>query len=96
MPSYKFTAHAQKDLQNIVDYTVNNWGDAQADKYIDGLVELITSLANNPALGARHDELKNGLLGFPYKSHKIYYTRTKAGIIISRVLHQHQNFEKML
>jgi|CXWL01.1.fsa_nt_gi toxin ParE1/3/4 len=96
MPRHKFTAHAQKDLLNIINYTVQNWGGVQADKYIDGLEVLAGNLANNPALGTCRDVLKKGLFSFPYQSHMLYYIRTKTGIIILRVLHQHQNLEKNL
>ncbi len=96
MPHYKFTAHAQKDLLNIINYTVQNWGGVQADKYIDGLEVLAVNLANNPTLGTRRDVLRKGLFSFPYQSHMLYYIRTRAGVTILRVLHQHQNLEKEL
>ena len=91
MPRHKFTAHAQNDLANIIDYTLQNWGAAQAEKYIDGLESLAAKLAHSPALGTRRDALQKGLLSFPYESHVLYYTRTKAGITIFRVIHQGMN-----
>ncbi len=94
MPHHKFTAHAQKDLVNIINYTIQNWGTVQANKYIDGLEALAANLANHPTLGTCRDDLKKGLFSFPYQSHMIYYISTKTGITISRVLHQHQSLEK--
>lgn len=96
MPRHRFTAHAQNDLTKIIDYTLQNWGAAQAEKYIDGLEKLAGKLAHSPALGKRRDSLKKDLLSFPYESHVLYYTNTKAGIIISRVLHQSMDIEKHL
>ncbi len=96
MPRHKFTAHAQKDLVNIIDYTIQNWGNDKADKYIDGLEKLAANLAKNPTLGTRRDSLKQGLFSFPYQSHMIYYISTNTGITISRILHQHQNLKKNL
>ncbi len=37
MPGYKYSAAAEADLNNIIDYTIQNWGVEQALKYIDGL-----------------------------------------------------------
>lgn len=96
MPRYKFAALAQKDLVNIINYTVQNWSEAQANKYIDGLETLAANLAKHPTLGTRRDALKKGLFSFPYQSHMLYYISTKSGITISRVLHQHQSIEKNL
>ncbi len=41
MPRYKFTGHAEHDLDAIVEYTLKNWGQAQAIKYVDGLEALL-------------------------------------------------------
>ena len=96
MPHAKFALRAQNDLVNIIEYTVQNWGAAQADKYIDGLETLAANLANNPSIGTRRDALKKDLLSFPYQSRMLYYTRTKSGITVFRVLHHHQHLEKNL
>ena len=96
MPHHKFTAHAQNDLINIIGHTLQNWGVAQTEKYIDGLETLAAKLAQSPALGTCRDALQKELLSFPYKSHVLYYTRTKVGITISRVLHQSMDIEQHL
>lgn len=93
MAQYKFTAHAQRDLVNIIHYTVKTWGKTQAVNYIDGMEELAGNLAKSPALGIRRDDLKEGLLSFPYQSHMLFYTATKTGISIIRILHHHQSWE---
>lgn len=94
MAQHRFSAHAQRDLINIVNYTIKNWSKIQASIYIDGLEELAGNLAKSPTLGTRRNDLKDGLLSFPYQSHIIFYTTTKSGITIIRVLHQHQSWEK--
>ncbi|MCB1812009.1 MAG: type II toxin-antitoxin system RelE/ParE family toxin [Candidatus Competibacteraceae bacterium] len=37
MPEYRFTPEAENDLQQIIDYTLEQWGKAQARDYVDGL-----------------------------------------------------------
>ena len=41
MPRYKFTEHAERDLDAIVEHTLENWGQSQAVKYVDGLEALL-------------------------------------------------------
>ncbi|SOD23030.1 type II toxin-antitoxin system RelE/ParE family toxin [Nitrosomonas ureae] len=94
MEQYRFSAHAQKDLINIVNYTLKKWGKTQANIYIDGLEELAGNLAKSPTLGTLRNDLKDDLLSFPYQSHILFYTSTKSGITIIRILHQHQSWEK--
>ncbi len=94
MAQHIFSAHAQSDLINIINYTIENWGKTQANIYIDGLEELAENLAKSPTLGTRRNDLKDGLFSFPYQSHILFYTSTKSGITIIRVLHQHQSWEK--
>ncbi len=95
MAQHRFSAHAQRDLINIINYTIENWGKTQANIYIDGLEELAENLAKSPTLGTRRNDLKDGLFSFPYQSHILFYTSTKSGITIIRVLHQHQSWENI-
>ena len=88
MPRYEFTEQAERDLKSILDYTLEQWGRAQADKYLDGIEALVDNLAANPDLGAKRDNLLEGVLSFPYVSHVLYYIKQAHGITILRVLHQ--------
>jgi len=36
-PRYQFTDKAERDLEGIIDYTVQEWGVSQANTYLDGL-----------------------------------------------------------
>lgn len=96
MPSYKYTPEARDELKNILDYTIKNWGKAQANKYLDGLEELAGNLAKNPNLGKKRDSLQKGLLSFRYQSHVLYYLKRKGGIIVVHVLHERMHPEKHL
>ena len=88
MPRVKFTRKARQDLICIIDYSVLTWGEAQADKYIDGLEKRVLTLAQSPLLGRDCSDLGKGLLAFPYEKHQIYYLVEAHGISIVRVLHR--------
>ena len=90
-PRYQFTDKAERDLEGIIDYTVQQWGASQADTYLDGLETRAQLLADNPDLGAKRQALSEGLLSFPYESHILYYMKQPGGITIVRVLHQNMD-----
>lgn len=88
MANYQFTDKAERDLEEITDYTLQQWGALQTNTYLDGLENHGQLLADNPDLGARRDELAGELFSFPYESHVLYYFKQPHGITIVRVLHK--------
>ena len=88
---YHFTDNAERDLEGIIDYTVQQWGVSQANTYHDGLDSRAQLLGENPDLGMARETLFEGLLSFPYESHILYYKKHARGIVILRVLHQHMD-----
>ena len=88
---YQFTEKAERDLEGIIDYTVQQWGASQADTYLDGLKTRAQLLADNPDLGNKREALYEGLLSFPFESHILYYMKQPRGITIVRVLHQNMD-----
>ena len=87
MANFYFTEQAEKDLEAIIDFTVQRWGAAQSHNYIDELEALAQILADNPLLGTERDELSQGLRSFPYESHLLFYVLQQDRIAIVRVLH---------
>lgn len=96
MKSFDFTDKAERDLEKIVDFTVEQWGALQAIQYIDGLVDKVQMLADNPDMGLNRDDLSSNLLCFPHQSHILYYVKNNAGITIIRVLHSNMDSVKQL
>lgn len=95
-PCYRFTDKAVRDLEGIIDYTVQEWGVSHANTYLDGLESRAQLLAENPDLGMARETLFEGLLSFPYESHILYYKKHARGIVILRVLHQYMDPVKHL
>ena len=71
MSNYSFTDLAEKDLESIIDYTVESWGREQANKYISGLEELAQTLAENPDLGFNRGHLSEGFGIYLFKSYPL-------------------------
>ena len=60
MPSYRKTHRADQDLQEIYRFTRRTWGRAQAERYIRGLEQRFTALADNHlrgVIGADRDNI---------------------------------------
>jgi toxin ParE1/3/4 len=91
MPRYKFTADAQRDLEEIIHYTVEHWGASQAHQCLDGLEALASHLAEAARLGTPRNDLAEGLRSFPYVSHVLYYVIDPHCITLVRVLHKHMD-----
>ncbi len=88
MPKYALRPRARKDLDGIWDYTVVTWGRRQAKTYLRALNRAFKTLAKNPELGRRYDEVYGGLRVYPSGKHLIFYFATDQGIDIVRVLHE--------
>ena len=84
MPGFEFSASARRDLNDIVDYTIAQWGVEQADAYVDGLIELLVA---NPGLGREEPALAPQIRSFRYQSHRLYYHSVSDPLSVIRVLH---------
>ncbi|GMR16015.1 MAG: type II toxin-antitoxin system RelE/ParE family toxin [Gammaproteobacteria bacterium] len=70
---YRIRTLAQADLESIWLYTYEQWGVAQADTYLNALVQRFDWLAKNPTLGKSRDDIKQGYFSFPEGMHLIFY-----------------------
>ena len=88
MATFRFSRRAEADLLSIGDYTLRTWGKAQAARYIGDLEDCCQTLADNPALGRKSDELRPGLRRLEHGKHVVFYRKERGGIWFSRILHQ--------
>lgn len=87
---------AQRDLIGIWQYSCDNWGDHQADVYLDALDQVFRLLADNPDLGVPCDEVRKGLRKLIHEKHLILYRTTGDTIQIIRVLAASMDYEAHL
>lgn len=87
MRQIRKSALAESDFIGIWEYTFQQWGAAQADKYLDELDEGIARLADKPETGAKRDYVSEGYRVLLINSHAVYYTIAPSTIYIVRVLH---------
>lgn len=87
---------AEADLSEIADYTIGEFGIAQARRYRDSLEGCFSSLCANPLLGRSAEELTPGLRRVRQQAHTIFYIPTSDQILIVRVLHHSRDFQRHL
>ncbi len=82
-----FSPAAAADLDNIWDYTLEEWGADQADRYTDEIHDTCSSLACGEKRG-RSVDVRAGYLKHAVGKHFVFFRMTKAGIEVIRILHQ--------
>jgi toxin ParE1/3/4 len=70
---YRLTPRALKDLDQIADYTLAQWGERQTAKYLSDMAARFEWLSDNPGAGRIRDEIGEGYRSFRQGSHLIFY-----------------------
>ena len=95
MIKYSLSAAADNDLENILEFGIENFGQAAAVEYYDCLVEYFESITANPLQYPSRDDIREGYRVCVYKSHSIYFRCQDNEILIARTLNG-QDIEKAL
>lgn len=88
MAEYRLSPRAQRDLEGIFDYTVRQWGLAQALRYLDLVESACASLAAAPQQSQDCAAIRPGYRRRSVEHHSIYFRRTSYGVAVIRILHQ--------
>ena len=94
--AYELSQEADNDLQEIYDYTADQFGVDQAIKYLLGLEELFYLLCTHPQTGRVRNEIRKGVRSSSYVSHIVFYRIVDKRIRIVRVLHTSRDIPKFL
>lgn len=93
MTDWLVTPEAEIDIDGIWDHSAERWGVDQAETYIAGLQETISSIASWPEMGETYEHVRTGYRCFGYARHLIFYRNTGETIEIMRVLHERMDIE---
>ncbi|NKB54705.1 MAG: type II toxin-antitoxin system RelE/ParE family toxin [Alphaproteobacteria bacterium] len=91
MARYLLSKAAERDINQIADYTITSFGLDQARRYRDDLTKLFSSLAENPLMGRDHGHIRPGYRRHIHARHSIYYRVRDDRIEIMRILHERQD-----
>ncbi|GAA4277557.1 type II toxin-antitoxin system RelE/ParE family toxin [Aquimarina mytili] len=87
MGSYKLTDNAREDIDDLFEDGKYKFGHIQAIDYLIGLDELLETLAQSPTIGRYRNEIKQGLLSYPYQAHIVFYRIRDNQVVILRILY---------
>ncbi|RYF19389.1 MAG: type II toxin-antitoxin system RelE/ParE family toxin [Oxalobacteraceae bacterium] len=79
---------AQKDLDDIRDFSVQHFGVDRTIAYLDTFEATFRRILDFPEIGAPHFELTPATRAIGCQRHRIYYELTGATVVIVRILHQ--------
>ena len=96
MPVIEKSAAAEEDLINIWLYTYQEWDEAQADHYLDGIEGALKLLSGSPLICPEQEELTPPVRIHSHNYHLIVYEVTDDGIYIIRVLHENMDIDERL
>ncbi len=85
---------AEMDLLDIWDYIADDSID-RADEFLDQVEAKLQTLASNPGLGRRREELLDGLQSFPIGNYVVFYREIENGIDLIRVLHGSRDIQEI-
>jgi toxin ParE1/3/4 len=86
MVNFQLSKRAEKDIENIAVYTIQNFGLQQARLYRDGLFKTFDMIREFPLLGSDQSHIKHGIRRQVYESHAIYYRTDTNMVFILRIL----------
>lgn len=89
--TYTLSEPAEQDIENLIYYTIEIWGKAQALRYVDGFEKQAQLLAEMPSLGTFLYKPYERLRAFPYGHHVLFYQEKSGGIAVVRVLHKNMS-----
>ena len=97
----EFTTAAFRDQSVIYAYSARQWGESQAEKYLDFLDTVAQALADDPKMAplvpqrtsirlfvARWENARDG--------HRIFFRETDEGILVLRILHTSMKWQDHL
>jgi toxin ParE1/3/4 len=91
--SFRLSRLAQDDIAHIHDYTLAEWGEAQAVKYVTGLLDALEEIVSAPQRWRERNDIYPGCRARVCGRHLIIY-RTRDGVVeFSRILHGAMNLD---
>jgi toxin ParE1/3/4 len=94
--TYRTTRQADQDIIDIYLHGYGQFGQKQAEQYHEGLAAVLDLIADNPRMARERPEFTPPVRLHPYRSHLIVYRLDDAGVLVVRILHGRQDWERLL
>ena len=88
MAGYALSPAAEADVEEIWDYTVRNWGEAQAERYTRDIRDACEALGDGTLSGRSAENIRAGYRKAVVGSHVVFYRVRDDVVEVIRILHQ--------
>jgi toxin ParE1/3/4 len=90
----KYTKQAEKEIDEILEYSIQHFGFERAEKYILTLKKTCEFLSVNPHSGRQRMEFTPPSYTIPSQKHIIFYQINDDHILIESVVHSSRDWLK--
>lgn len=91
----KFSPRAERDLAQIINNPSGLVSDAQAERYVEDIIQKIQQLREFPESGNPREELFPGARSLMFKSHIIFYVIDNGFIEVLTIQHGHSDVSQI-
>ena len=78
----------RQDIEGIWLFTMENWGQEQADRYVAGITGTFEKLADATIVSRAAEGTKPGLRKVPVGRHVVFFRESAEVVEVVRVLHE--------
>jgi toxin ParE1/3/4 len=86
-----FKPDADADLESILQYTLQTWGDDRMRAYSARIFAALDELSTFPNIGKRRDDLRPGLLSYLAAQHIVFYVASEDELTVHRIIHSRRD-----
>jgi toxin ParE1/3/4 len=92
----RFSQLAEDDMLGIAEYSLRQWGEAQAARYLAQLAGCCRRVADYPLIGRACPRILSGLRRIEQGSHVVFFLVEDGDVLIVRVLHKSMQPERWM
>lgn len=91
----RITKLADQDLNDLYSEGFTTWGEEQADRYYDGLLDRLEGICETPLMYPAVDDIREGYRRSVYEKHSIYFV-VLDDVVEVRAIVKRQNMSSRL
>lgn len=95
-PAFYLTRHAARTLRDIHARSLEQWGAARADRYLDEIYAVLNKIAADPDPDVLRKRRSMPFSMVPAGKHFVVYDRSSKGIVVLALLHQRRDIEHII
>jgi toxin ParE1/3/4 len=96
MRRLEFTPRARRDIEEIWEYSIEQFGLDKAGAYLRDIQRAAMTVTEDPRRGLACDEIRPGYRKFSVGSHVLFFRASATRVVIVRILHAPMNFDRHL